>query len=294
MNNSNKIKPWSEEEVEKLADLIEIDGEVLQPLLVRKKGGDTFEILAGHKRHAACKLLVEERGEEKFALIPCYVKEMSDVRAEFAVYSTNGYGVKSDYELMREIEGMTKLLKESPESFPETPRGRVVEKLSAIMGISKTTVQEYKTIANNLGEKAMEEFKKGTISKDTARFLAVQDVEKQNEVLDMGLTKAKDVKEFIKQKDVSKETEEHENVDSEVKETKESADNTELKESEVKNPNVVIGESIIHDNTRADQLAGITYLGRCPHCKGAVAYPLNIKFCGRCGKSIKWKSDVGV
>ena len=30
-----------QEDVEKLADLIELDGEVLQPLLVRKAGGDT-------------------------------------------------------------------------------------------------------------------------------------------------------------------------------------------------------------------------------------------------------------
>ena len=44
-----------QEDVEKLADLIELDGEVLQPLLVRKAGGDTYEILAGHKRYRACR-----------------------------------------------------------------------------------------------------------------------------------------------------------------------------------------------------------------------------------------------
>lgn len=269
------------EDVEKLADLIEIDGEVLQPLLVRKKGGDSFEILAGHKRHAACKLLVEERGKEEFAMIPCYVKEMSDAQAEFAVYSTNGYGVKSDYELMREIEGMAKLLKECPECFPEAPRGRVVEKLSAILGLSKTTVQEYKTIAKNLGEKAMEEFKNGTLSKDAAKILATQDEKKQDEVVDMGITKAKDVKKYV-----SEETDDEE--------SKASEPIADQKESEVRNTNVVIGENIVRDNTRNAQLAAITYLGKCPHCNGGVAYPLNIKFCGRCGKTIKWKADIGV
>ena len=39
-----------QEDVEKLADLIELDGEVLQPLLVRKAGGDTYEILAGDRK----------------------------------------------------------------------------------------------------------------------------------------------------------------------------------------------------------------------------------------------------
>lgn len=49
-----------QEDVEKLADLIELDGEVLQPLLVRKAGGDTYEILAGHKRYRACRYLTEK------------------------------------------------------------------------------------------------------------------------------------------------------------------------------------------------------------------------------------------
>ena len=42
----------SKEDVEKLADLIEIDGEVLQPLLVRKTGGDTW--LCTGRRPVAC------------------------------------------------------------------------------------------------------------------------------------------------------------------------------------------------------------------------------------------------
>ena len=59
-----------QEDVEKLADLIELDGEVLQPLLVRKAGADTYEILAGHKRYRACKYLSEVRKLEQFSMIP--------------------------------------------------------------------------------------------------------------------------------------------------------------------------------------------------------------------------------
>lgn len=69
-----------QEDTERLADLIELDGEVLQPLLVRKSGADTYEILAGHKRFRACKLL-SSKGLEQFSLIPCYVKTMSDAQA---------------------------------------------------------------------------------------------------------------------------------------------------------------------------------------------------------------------
>ena len=184
-----------QEDIERLADLIELDGEVLQPLLVRKAGADTYEILAGHKRYRACKLLSYVRGLEQFSMIPCYVKVMTDAQAEFAVYSTNGYNRKTDYEIMREIEGMSRLLKENPELFPETASGRLVEKLAGVMNMSKTVVQEYKTIANNLGNEAMEKFKKNEITKESAKTLAGLSSDEQKDILSSGKTETKDIKE---------------------------------------------------------------------------------------------------
>ena len=84
---------------------------------------------------------------------------MTDAQAEFAVYSTNGYNRKTDYEIMREVEGMSRLLKENPELFPEAASGRLVGSLS-VMNMSKTVVQEYKTIAGNLSDESMDKFKK--------------------------------------------------------------------------------------------------------------------------------------
>lgn len=187
-----------QEDVEKLADLIELDGEVLQPLLVRKAGADTYEILAGHKRYRACKYLSEVRKLEQFSMIPCYVKSMTDAQAEFAVYSTNGYNRKTDYEIMREVEGMSRLLKENPELFPEAASGRLVEKLAKIMNLSKTTVQEYKTIANNLSDEAMDKFKNNKITKESAKTLAGLSSEEQQQVIATGVTETKDIKEAAK------------------------------------------------------------------------------------------------
>lgn len=186
-----------QEDTERLADLIELDGEVLQPLLVRKSGADTYEILAGHKRFRACKLL-SSKGLEQFSLVPCYVKTMSDAQAEFAVYSTNGYNRKTDYEIMREVEGMSRLLKENPELFPEAASGRLVEKLAKIMNMSKTTVQEYKTIANNLADEAMDKFKNNEITKESAKTLACLSSEEQQQVIATGVTETKDIKEAAK------------------------------------------------------------------------------------------------
>lgn len=195
--SSFQYRQISQEDIEKLADLIEMDGEVLQPLLVRKKGSDTYEILAGHKRYKACKYLAEARKLEKFAFIPCYIKELSDTQAEFAVYSTNGYNAKTEYEIMCEIEGMERLVREHPEAFPDAPRGRMVERLSKIMGISKTVIQEYRTVSTKLGPNAMEAFKENKISKDSAKALASIPHDQQKKVIGQGLTKAKDIKNYI-------------------------------------------------------------------------------------------------
>lgn len=186
-----------QEDIEKLADLIELDGEVLQPLLVRKSGGDTYEILAGHKRYRACRYLTEQKGLEQFGMIPCYVKAMTDAQAEFAVYSTNGYNRKTDYEIMREVEGMSRLLKENPELFPEAASGRLVEKLAGIMNMSKTVVQEYKTLANNLSDVALEKFKKDEITKESAKTLATLNNEEQAKVLSTGAFKTNEIKQAV-------------------------------------------------------------------------------------------------
>ena len=170
----------------------------MQPLLVRKTGGDTYEILAGHKRFKACKYLSEEKKIEKFSMIPCYVKQMTDAEAEFAVYSTNGYSQKSDYEIMREIEGMSRLIKENPEAFPEAASGRLVEKLSKVMNMSKTVVQEYKTVSSNLSDEAMEKFKKNEITKEAAKTLASVPAEEQKKIIVSGITETKAIKEAVR------------------------------------------------------------------------------------------------
>ena len=85
---------------EALADLIEADGEVIQDLLVRKIDTDEYEIIAGHHRRNACKILVEERNQENYAMLPCIIRNLSDVRSEFTCYSSNGYAAKTDYEIM--------------------------------------------------------------------------------------------------------------------------------------------------------------------------------------------------
>lgn len=290
-----QYREFEEGDVEKLADLIQTDGEVLQPLLVRKAGGDTYEILAGHKRHAACRFLVEVRKLEKFAFIPCYVKDMTDVQAEFAVYSTNGYDKKSDYEIMKEIQGMERLLKEHPEEFPDAPKGRMAEKLAVITEKSKTTVQEYLTISKKLGDRGMEKFRTGELSKDSAKALAAIPEDEQERVLDKGLVKAKEIKDEIRNKAGDSEAETYDDTAEPFKINEKTEDvlSKEVKEKLVfdanRPDNAVEYENPAYiDKSQSDF---IEIFGKCPYCKSKTAYPLNRYFCGNCGKSVCWSKD---
>lgn len=188
------------EEIIGLANLIEADDGVLQPLLVRKVDTDEYEIIAGHKRRRAVRYLVEELKNPKFEFLPCIVKNISDVRAEFQLYSSNGFHQKTEYEIMHELENMKRLIEDYPEEFPGLASGRMVDKLAQQLHMKKTTVGEYLTISKNLGEKGMEAFKDGTLKKSAAVEISSLSEEEQENLLDAGVTAHKDIKAYKEEK----------------------------------------------------------------------------------------------
>ena len=103
--------------------------------------------------------------------------------------------IVSDY-----VEGksLAELIKENPEAFPEAASGRLVEKLSKVMNMSKTVVQEYKTVSSNLSDEAMEKFKKNEITKEAAKTLASVSAEEQKKIIEAGVTETKAIKDAVK------------------------------------------------------------------------------------------------
>ncbi len=187
-------------EIESLADLIDADKGVTQNLLVRKADTDEYEIIAGHKRRRACKLLVEERGKKQYEFLPCTIEHLTDVQAEFQLYSSNRFHDKDDYEKMHELERMKYLLEAHPEEFPHLQTGRMVERLAKQMNLKRTTVGEYLTIAKNLGKKGKEEFQSGNIKKSAAVELAALPEKEQEELLAQGVTSHKEIKAYKEEK----------------------------------------------------------------------------------------------
>ena len=184
------------DEIIALAGLIDADKGVIQNLLVRKIDADQYEIIAGHKRRRACKYLVEVENKPEYAFVPCTVESLSDVRAEFQLYSSNGFHPKNEYEIMHELERMKYLLENYPEEFPHLQTGRMVERLAKQLNMKRTTVGEYLTISKNLGEKGKEAFKSGELKKSAALEISSLEKEEQDKLLDSGITSQKEIKAY--------------------------------------------------------------------------------------------------
>ena len=105
---------------------------------------------------------------------------------------------------MCELEGMSHLLRTYPEEFPNLPTGRLADKLAAQLQMSKSTIGEYRTIANNLGETGMQAFQAGKLKKSAAVELATLPEEEQEELLKQGIVNHKEIKAYKKGKDVPK------------------------------------------------------------------------------------------
>lgn len=198
-NENQYCDAKDKEEIEGLADIIEADGMVLQDLLVKNTDTDEYKIIAGHKRYAACKLLVEERGKKEFEFLPCFEQNISDVKAEFQIYSSNCHHEETPYEIMHKLERMQFLINTYPEEFPEIQGGRMVDRLAKKYNLSKSTVGEYLTIAKNLGEIAMDAFENGEIDKSAAVTLAGMPKENQVQALTKGCKTDKELKAYKKQ-----------------------------------------------------------------------------------------------
>lgn len=199
--DKGKSEEVKEKEVISLALDIVADGKILEPLNVRKIDTDEYEIIAGHKRKLAIKYIVEVLRLKKFAFVPCIVENLTEAQVRHRVISSNNQRVKSDWEIMYELEEKKKLIEECPDDFPHLKGvGRLNEKLAAEFNLSKSTVGEYLQISKNLSETAMEAFQSGELNKSAAVSMASLSHEEQDMLIDEGVTKQKDIKAYKEEK----------------------------------------------------------------------------------------------
>ncbi len=188
----SKMQNREERNIEELADLLELSGEIKQPLLVRRAMGDTYEVIAGHRRRLAAIYNVEQKGLQKFAFLPCKVDVTDDVESEINLIITNtGTDGLTDMELVEAVMRLKELLprKETSDLKGRELRKRIAETLNK----SVTKIGQLEHIGNNLsqeGKKALEERK---INVSVADALASLSVEEQKRLLKKDSLQLKDV-----------------------------------------------------------------------------------------------------
>ncbi len=147
-------------------------------------GTGIFKIISGHRRYRAFKELYDE-GYEEFRLIPCRVVEnISSIDSEIQLISGNAFNRElTDFERMHQVVRLAELL-ELQKAKGESVSGGKREAIAELLNLSRTKVGDLQKIYKDLTVELKEEFKNENIDFTTARALAGQDKNYQDEKLD--------------------------------------------------------------------------------------------------------------
>lgn len=160
---SSEKNKYSIERIEELAANIEMVG-LLQSPIVRELPGGQYEIISGHRRYHACKML-HDGGNEEYATVPCMVEvDKGDAFAELQLLSANAMARElSDYEKTYQagrIKDILLQMKKEGYKF----KGKMRDELARLLDVSSTQVGIYESINEHLSPELTEHFKNGDIA----------------------------------------------------------------------------------------------------------------------------------
>ena len=195
---------FSVEHIEELADTILGQGGVKDNLLVvpMKSGG--YEIVSGHRRTAAVKLLLD-RGESISRYLPCLVQnywDEDDKRMDMILLNVSSRQV-TDAELLKSYEVLDKIFQEKKNSIGKK-FGRVREKLAEMLGVSTGQISKIQNIVHNAVPPVVKAVQDGELSLSAANEIAKMDAVSQIATVQNGLENA-DSQE-IKEKQIKRAT----------------------------------------------------------------------------------------
>lgn len=166
-----KNDTYSIENIDELADSIEDSG-LLQNLVVKQiPGTDTYSIIVGHRRREAIRKIVEERGNEDFRMVDCYVipKDEDELMTELKLHTSNLESRElSPFEKMSAVSELKRIYAELKASGKMNIKGRVRDIIANDMGLKTTQVQKYMSIDENATDETKEALKNGDITTEEA------------------------------------------------------------------------------------------------------------------------------
>ena len=186
-------------DIEAIKESIENFG-IQQNIIVMKREGKKYEIIAGHRRYAACKILAEE-GKEEFNALPCLIlPTMDDTLKNILIIHTNSETrIKTPWEITEEIERLKILYRNFKKTHPEF-KGKVRNAVAKDLGLSPSTLGRHENISNNLIEEVKKEYKENKIGVSNADKIASLPRTGQEKALEKiqekGSIDSKDIKEI--------------------------------------------------------------------------------------------------
>jgi len=179
--HSGKYQPrkdMSEEALEELASSIRSQG-IIQPIVVRPIGENSYEIIAGERRWRAAQIA-------KLDVVPCIIKDVPDEAA--VAIALIGNIQREDLNAMEEAIALSRLLNE----FELTH-----QQVADAVGKSRTTVTNLLRL-NNLNDDVKILLEHGDIEMGHARCLLALEGESQSDAARLAVAKALTVRETEK------------------------------------------------------------------------------------------------
>lgn len=173
---------YSTGEIEALANMMALSGEIKQNLLVKKVDFGEYEVIAGHKRRLAAIFNVE-RGLSNFEFLPCKEEDTEDILNEYNLITTNStQRDRTHYERMQEVQRLKRII---PKLLgDENIKGRALRRiLEEETNLASGTIASYEKISKNLIPDGMQKFKSGEIGLTTADKLSGLEPVEQESVL---------------------------------------------------------------------------------------------------------------
>ncbi len=186
IENPANSKIYSTENIEQLADSVELAGRVLQNLVVKPADENgKYMLISGHRRWMACKQLVS-KGKLEFATVQCLIENEEDDQLQelMLIYTNSTARELNDAEKARQAERATAILTEMKKE--KKLEGRVRDIVASMLKTTSGQLARYHAIMNNLKDAQLKEaFEKGelgvsvayeasTLSKEGQKKIALQ------------------------------------------------------------------------------------------------------------------------
>ena len=167
-----------------------------QNLTVMRHADKKYEIISGHRRREACRLLVQE-GKKKFRWLPCRIlPELSSTVKNILLITMNAETRdKTMADVTEAIERLKILYADYKKEHPEF-KGRIRDIIADDIGLSPATVGRHEKISKNLIPEAKEAYKAGDMNFTAAEEMAKMSAADQKAVYEKteGKPAAKDAK----------------------------------------------------------------------------------------------------